>query len=51
VLSIIPPPELNLLLGVVNHLFVGLKKVWPDAEQWPQMSRCKVCCLPRRRQF
>ena len=41
VLSIIPPPELNLLLGVVNHLFVGLKKVWPIAEQWPQMSHVK----------
>jgi hypothetical protein len=36
VLDIIPPCELHLLLGVVNHLFDELKKVWSadDAYAW-----------------
>ena len=35
VIDIIPPPELHLLIGVVNHLFGGLKTAWPFAENWP----------------
>lgn len=34
VLDIIPPPELHLLLGAVNHLFINLEKIWPDAIKW-----------------
>ena len=36
VLDVIPPPELHLLIGVVNHLFSGMKKLWPQASEWPQ---------------
>ena len=35
VLEAIPPMELHLLLGVVNHLFKNLCDLWPDAKQWP----------------
>ncbi len=34
-LDLIPPPELHLLIGVVNHLFSGMKKLWPQASDWP----------------
>ena len=26
---------INLLLGVLNHLYKSLKNVWPKASQWP----------------
>ena len=35
ILDIIPPPELHLLLGVVNLLYKMLKGVWSEAETWP----------------
>ena len=35
ILDIVPPPELHLLLGVVNQLFRMLQAVWPDANTWP----------------
>ena len=35
ILELIPPMELHLLLGVVNHLYKSLKNVWPKASQWP----------------
>ena len=28
VLELVPPPELHLLLGVVNHVFDSLNKLW-----------------------
>lgn len=34
VLDIIPPPELHLLLGAVNALYIGLNKVWPECQRW-----------------
>lgn len=36
VMDILPPPELHLLLGVVNFLYFNLEKIWPDAIQWPK---------------
>ena len=32
ILDILTPPELYLLLGVVNHIFQKIKSVWPNAE-------------------
>ena len=34
VLTIVPPPELHLLLGPVNHLYNEINKVWPQSEDW-----------------
>ena len=35
ILDIIPPMELYLLLGIVNHLYKILKATWADADEWP----------------
>ena len=35
VLEAIPPMELHLLLGVVNHLIKTLCDLWPKAKEWP----------------
>ena len=35
VLDVLAPPELHLLLGVVNHLFQGMKRIWNGASIWP----------------
>lgn len=35
VLEAIPPMELHLLLGVVNHIFKNLCDLWPRAKEWP----------------
>lgn len=41
ILEIIPPPELHLMLGVVNTLYTNLiKESEPDALQWAQ--KCSV---------
>ena len=37
VLDFIPPMELHLLIGVVNHLFKNLCQVWQNADEWPKM--------------
>ena len=34
VITIVPPPELHLLLGPVNHLFKGMEKVWSNSDDW-----------------
>ena len=34
VIDIIPPPELHLMLGAVNLLFVNFQKKWPDVLRW-----------------
>ena len=36
VIDVIAPPELHLLLGIVNHLFSTLSKVWPSVHEWPK---------------
>ena len=36
ILDVLAPPELHLLLGIVNHLFQGMKRIWNDASIWPQ---------------
>ena len=41
VLDVIPPPELHLLLGAVNHLFQGMKRVWEVADSWPEYLHLK----------
>ena len=42
ILDILPPPELHLLLGVVNHIFQKMKSVWPNAEKWPTSFNMKL---------
>lgn len=42
VLELIPPMELHLLLGVVNHLFKGLTKLYPGAAEWPLKLHIKM---------
>jgi hypothetical protein len=34
VLDVIPPMELHLLLGIVNHLFKNLLQCWAGATEW-----------------
>ena len=34
VLDVLPPMELHLLLGVVNHLLQSLSKIWTHAPEW-----------------
>ena len=41
VLDVIPPPELHLLLGAVNHLFQGMKRAWELADSWPEHLHIK----------
>ena len=36
ILDVLVPPELHLLLGIVNHLFQGMKRIWNAASTWPQ---------------
>ena len=40
VIHAIPPPELHLMLGPVNHLYDELNKVWPESEEW--LRSCNV---------
>ena len=40
VIHVIPPPELHLMLGPVNHLYDELSKSWSDSEQW--LTSCNV---------
>ena len=35
IIDVLPPMELHLLLGIVNHLFKALIAVWQNAERWP----------------
>ena len=42
ILDILPPPELHLLLGIVNHIFQKMKSVWPNAEKWPTSLNMKL---------
>jgi hypothetical protein len=41
VLSVIPPPELHLMLGIFNHLFKAFKASWPLAAEWPKLLNIK----------
>ena len=34
VFQVVPPPELHLMLGPVNHLYNVMSKVWPGSEAW-----------------
>ena len=34
VISLIPLPELHLLIGPVNKLYTALESVWPESENW-----------------
>jgi hypothetical protein len=31
-----PPPELHLMLGIVNHMYTAVVAEWPEIEQWPK---------------
>ena len=41
ILDLLVPPELHILLGVVNHLYQGMKKIWAAASSWPQKLHIK----------
>ena len=32
--DLLPPMELHLMLGVVNHLFKALRDIWLKADDW-----------------
>lgn len=40
VLNILPPPELHLMIGVVNKMYAEMEKVWLESEQW--LHSCNV---------
>ena len=40
VISILPPPELHLLMGPVNKMYTELENVWPESELW--LIACNV---------
>ena len=42
ILDILPPPELHLLLEVVNQIFQKMKSVWPNPEKWPTSLNVKL---------
>ena len=37
ILDVIPPMELHLFLGIVNHLFKNLLDLWPGLKEWPTL--------------
>jgi len=42
ILDVIPPMELNLLLGIINHLFKNLSDLWPGAKEWPTLLHIQL---------
>ena len=40
ILLLVPPPELHLMLGTVNHLYNNMEKLWPGATAW--LDACHV---------
>ena len=40
VLNILPPPELHLMIGVVNKMYAEMEKIWLKSEQW--LDSCNV---------
>ena len=40
VIHVIPPPELHLMLGPVNHMYDELSKIWLESERW--LAACNV---------
>lgn len=42
ILDVIPPMELHLLLGIVNHLFKNLSELWPGAKEWPTLLHIQL---------
>ena len=42
ILDIIPPMELHLLLGIVNHLFKNLSELWSGGKQWPSLLHIQL---------
>ena len=36
IIDVIPPMELHLMLGIVNHLFQQLQSIWPQCKEWPK---------------
>ena len=41
VVEVIPPPELHLLIGLVNTLYYELEQVWPKCQDWIKGSNVK----------
>ena len=42
VIEFIPPMELHLLLGIVNHLYKSMLKIWPEGKDWPLLLKLKL---------
>ena len=40
VLTLLPPPELHLMIVPVNKMYTEMEKVWPESEQW--LDSCNV---------
>lgn len=40
VISVLPPPELHLLIGPVNKIYSEMEKVWPESQLW--LKACNV---------
>ena len=36
IIDVIPPMELHLMLGIVNHLFQQHQSIWPQCKEWPK---------------
>ena len=34
VINVVPPPELHLMFGPVNHMYDQMSKVWLDSDDW-----------------
>ena len=41
IILLVPPPELHLLMGPVNTLYVQLLKISPDCERWSKQLHLK----------
>ena len=46
ILDAIPPMEIHLLLGVVNHLYKNLANIWPECKTWPEALNIPSAALP-----
>ena len=41
VIFLVPPPELNLLIGPVNKMYAALESFWPDSKNWLKLCNVK----------
>ena len=46
VINVVPPPELHLMLGPVNHMYDQMNKVWPQSDDW-----LKSCFVRKKKDY